>query len=75
MGLQPTITAVLRRGESRYVAECVEIAVATQGNTLEEVVVNLQEAVAPHLPGEDLARMGLAPTPTLVVSFEVEPAC
>jgi predicted RNase H-like HicB family nuclease len=73
--LQHTIKAVIRRGEeSGYVAECMEIAVVTQGVTLDEVTRNLQEAVALHLEGEDLAAFGLANKPTLVVTMEVEPA-
>jgi predicted RNase H-like HicB family nuclease len=73
--LQHTIKAVIRRGEeSGYVAECLEISVVTQGKTLDEVTRNLQEAVALHLDGEDLAALGLATNPTLVVTMEVEPA-
>jgi len=73
--LQHTIKAIIRRGEeSGYVAECVEIAVVTQGATLDEVTRHLQEAVAAHLDGEDLASLGLAESPTLLVTMEVEPA-
>jgi predicted RNase H-like HicB family nuclease len=73
--LQRTIKAIIRHGEeSGYVAECVEIAVITQGATLDEVTRNLQKAVALHLQGEDLAALGLAPNPTLLVTLEVEPA-
>ena len=72
--LQHTIKAVIRPGEeSGYVAECVEVAVVTQGQTLDEVTRNLQEAVALHLEGEDLAALGLAQDPTLLVTMEVEP--
>ncbi|MEI6396431.1 MAG: type II toxin-antitoxin system HicB family antitoxin [Verrucomicrobiota bacterium] len=73
--LQHTIKAMIRPGEeSGYVAECVEIAVVTQGATLDEVTHNLQEAVALHLEEEDLASMGLAETPILLVTMELEPA-
>ena len=73
--LQHTIKASIRRGEdSGYVAECLEIAVVTQGATLDEVTRNLQEGVALFLKGEDLREFGLAPNPTLVVTMEVEPA-
>jgi predicted RNase H-like HicB family nuclease len=73
--LQHTIKAVIRRGEeSGYVAECMEIAVVTQGSSLDDVTRNLQEAVALHLDGEDLAGLGLAHNPTLLVTMEVEPA-
>jgi len=37
--------------ESGYAATCDEIAVVTQGETLDEVTANLREAVALHLEG------------------------
>lgn len=73
--LQHTIKAIICPGEqSGYVAECIEVAVVTQGRTLDEVTANLREAVALHLDGEDLAEFGLAENPTLLVTMEVEPA-
>ncbi|MDA1276178.1 MAG: type II toxin-antitoxin system HicB family antitoxin [Verrucomicrobia bacterium] len=72
--LQHTIKAIIRRGEeSGYVAECLEIAVVTQGVSLDEVTRNLQEAVALHLEEENLTALGLAQNPTLIVTMEVEP--
>ena len=73
--LQRTIKAAVRPGEqSGYVAECLEIPVVTQGPTLDEVSRNLKEAVELHLAGEDLATMGLAPDPTILVTLELVPA-
>ena len=60
--------------ESGYVATCDEIAVVTQGETLDEVTVNLREAVALHLEGEDLATLGFAAEPTIIVTLELAPA-
>ena len=60
MTLQRTIKAFVRRGEEQYIAECVDIAVVTQGTTLDETLANLQEAIALHLEGEDLSELGLA---------------
>jgi predicted RNase H-like HicB family nuclease len=72
--LQHTIKAVIRQGEqSGYVAECLEIPVVTQGQTLDQVTKNLGEAVALHLDGEDLASLGLAPNPTVLVTMELLP--
>ena len=73
MQLQHTIKAVVRHGDTQYVAECVEVPVVTQGKTLDEVIANLQEAVALHLEGEDLTALGLAPHPSLLVTLECEP--
>ncbi len=73
MTLQHTVKAVIRPGEqSGYVAECLEIPVVTQGKTLDEVTRNLREAVALHLEGENLEELGLAPSPTILVTFEME---
>ena len=60
--------------QSGYVAECLEIPVVTQGATLDEVTLNLQEAVELHLAGDDLTTLGLAPNPTIIVTLEVSPA-
>ncbi len=74
MTLQHTVKALVRKGEQYYVAECMEIAVVTQGETLDSVLANLQEAVALHLEGEDPAKYGLTPNPTIIVTMELEPA-
>ncbi|MGA2072869.1 MAG: type II toxin-antitoxin system HicB family antitoxin [Terriglobia bacterium] len=73
MILQRTIKAVIRPGEqSGYIAECFEIPVVTHGRTLDEVARNLREAVELHLEGENLAELGLAPSPGILVTFELE---
>ncbi len=71
--LQHTIKVFIKKSEKYYVAECLEIAVVTQGKTIDETVKNLREAVALHLEGEDLSELGLAPNPTLIITMEVEP--
>ena len=74
MAKRYTIQAVIRPGdESGYVAECIDLAVVTQGRTLDETVKNLREALQLHLEGEDLTEMGLAPDPPLMVTMELEP--
>ena len=74
MMLQHTVKALVRKGESYYVAECVEIAVVTQGKTMDETLANLREAVALHLEGEDPTMFGLVPNPTILVTMELEAA-
>lgn len=72
--LQQTIKAIIRPGERfGFVAECVEVAVVTQGKTLDETIQNLKEAVSLHLEGEKPADFGLKEKPTLVVTMEIEP--
>ena len=62
-----TIQAVIYPGDqSGYIAECVELSVVTQGQTLDETVQNLREAIHLHLDGDNLEEMGFAPNPPLV---------
>jgi len=63
----------VRKGERYFVAECVELAVITQGKSIDEALANLQEAVALHLEGEDPAQFGLVPHPTILITMELEP--
>lgn len=72
MALQHTIKALVRKGETQYVAECIEIPVVTQGATVSETLDNLQDAVALHLEGESLADLGLSPDPSILVTMEME---
>jgi len=71
--MRRTIKAFISKGESHYVAECLEINVVTQGKTLDETMANLEEAVALYLEGEDPADFDLVPSPALLVTIELEP--
>jgi predicted RNase H-like HicB family nuclease len=52
-----TIQALVYPGdEGGYVAECLDLAVVTQGETLDETVQSLREAVLLHLEGEKVVR-------------------
>lgn len=66
-----TIHAVVQKDEAAYVAECLELAVVTQGSSLDEVLENLKLAVALHLEGEDLETLGLAEHPRLQLVYDV----
>ncbi len=72
--MRHSIKAFVHKGESYYIAECLEIAVVTQGKTLDETMNNLQEAVSLHLEGEEMADFDLAPNPSLLVTLELKPA-
>ncbi len=67
-----TIQVRIFRGETKYVADCMDLPVVTQGDTLDEVVANVREAIGLHLEGEDLAELGLADDPTIVATMELD---
>ena len=65
--MKRTIQVRIFRGEKQYVAECLDLPVVTEAPTLDELAVNIREAIALHLEGEDLAELGLANDPTVIV--------
>jgi len=71
--LRHSIKAYIHGGKTHYVAECMDIAVVTQGKTLDETIANLREAVALHLECEDLDELDLAPNAPLLITMELEP--
>jgi predicted RNase H-like HicB family nuclease len=66
-----TIHAFVTKDGNTYVVDCHEIAVVTQGKTIDEALTNLTEAVALHLEGEDLAALGLEGLKRIRVSYEL----
>ena len=53
-------------------AECLDLPVVTEGSTLDEVAENIREAIGLHLEGEDLAELGIAQNPAVVVTMELD---
>jgi len=71
--MKKIIQVHIHKGEKYYVAECLDLPVVTQAETLDELADNLKEALALHLEDEDLAEFGFAPDPSILASFELEP--
>ena len=44
-----TLTAIVRKEDDLYVAECSETGTASQGKTIEQALVNLKEATELYL--------------------------
>lgn len=61
----------IAKGDNHYIASGVELAVVTQGKTLDELSKNIEEAVSLHLEGEDLDALGLVAHPSVLVDFEI----
>ncbi len=65
-----TIHIVVRRSAGFYVAEGLELAVVTQGRSLDELVTNLKEAIGLHLEGEPPGVFGLTKSPRMALTYE-----
>ncbi|WP_433713727.1 type II toxin-antitoxin system HicB family antitoxin [Nocardia sp. CA-084685] len=68
MADQRVLTAAVHQEEHWYVAQCLEVDVASQGQTIEEALTNLREAVALYLA--EAPEPQLTATP-LVTSFQI----
>ena len=60
------------KGEKYYVAECNDLPIVTQGKTLDELTVNIKEALELHLEGENLVEYDLVPEPSVVANIELD---
>jgi predicted RNase H-like HicB family nuclease len=67
-----TIQVRIFRGERKYVAECLDLPVVSEGDTLDEVAANIREAIGLHLEGENLADLGLVEEPAVVATMELD---
>ena len=65
-----TLTAAVHQEEDSYLAQCLEVDVASQGETLDAALSNLREAVALCLDEIDDPDRHITHTP-LVTSFQV----
>ena len=68
--LRKTIQTVICESEGAYVAACLEVGVVTQGESLDETLRNLREAVGLFMDGEEPVALGLVSNPRLAISFE-----
>jgi predicted RNase H-like HicB family nuclease len=68
-----TLTGALHREGDWYVAQCLEVDVASQGHTIDEALANLAEAVELYLEEVDDPAGHLTATP-LVTTFKLPAA-
>lgn len=72
--MKRTIQFAIRRGEEKYVAECLDFSIVTQAASLDELVRNIEESVALFLKDENLPELGLAERPIVLATLELEAA-
>jgi predicted RNase H-like HicB family nuclease len=70
--MKRTIQVRISKGESQFVAECLDLPVVTQAATLDELASNIREAIRLHLEGEDLTALGFSNNPTILATMELE---
>lgn len=68
-----TVHVVVTRSADWYVGECLELAVVSQAHSLDELVVNVRDAIELHLEGEDASALGIMPRPRLSLTYDIAP--
>ena len=70
--MRRTIQVRISKGDRLFVADCLDLPVVTQGASLDEVTLNIREAIRLHLDGENLAALGFSNDPTILATMELE---
>ncbi len=70
--MKRTIQVRITKGERQFVTECLDLPVVTQAATLDELALNISEAIGLHIEGEDLGELGFSSDPTILATMELE---
>lgn len=69
--MKKVINFNISKGEKYYIAQSADVPVVTQGQTLDELAENINEAVALYLEDENAADYGLDAHPAVVANVEL----
>lgn len=69
--MKSTAQFYISKGQESYVASGVDLPVLTQADTLDELMVNLREAVSLYFEDEDVASLGFDREPAIVINYEL----
>jgi len=69
--MKRTIQVRITKGR-QFVAECLDLPVVTQAATLDELALNIREAIGLHLDGEDLSELGFSNDPIILATLELK---
>ena len=59
--------------DGAYVAAAVDVPIATEGSTFDELQENIRDAVATYFEGDEPASLGFERLPTILINYEVSP--
>ena len=65
------VQILISNQDNVYTAEDVNVPIATEAKTFEELKKNIIDAVFLFFKGEDMASLGFGPAPSILTSFEL----
>jgi predicted RNase H-like HicB family nuclease len=72
-GMRSIIQFNIWQEDGAYVAAAVNVPIATEGSTFDELQENIRDAVATYFEGDDPAALGFERLPTILTNYEVSP--
>jgi predicted RNase H-like HicB family nuclease len=57
--------------DNSYIAEGIDLSIVTQADNLDQLVKNIEEAVALHFEGENVADFDYSQKPSILVNYEL----
>jgi predicted RNase H-like HicB family nuclease len=69
--LKKSIQFRIFKGEKYYVADCLDMPVVTQALTLDELVMNIKEALELHLEEDSLDNYEIIANPDILASIDL----
>lgn len=59
--------------QSGFVAECIDLPVVSQGETIDKALENVRQALELHLEDEDAESLGISMTAPLLTTLQLAP--
>ena len=59
--------------QSGFVAECIDLPVVSQGDTIDAALENVRQAIELHLEDEDAEALGISTTAPLLTTLQLAP--
>ena len=69
--MKSTVQFHISKDTEGYSASGVDLGVVTQADTLDELMVNISEAVKLYFEDEDVSVLGFSREPSVLVNFEL----
>jgi predicted RNase H-like HicB family nuclease len=69
--MRQVVYVYAQRAESGFVAECYDLPVSAQGESLDQVIDEIQAAIDDYLASNDPPQFGISPKPEVIVTFQL----
>jgi predicted RNase H-like HicB family nuclease len=69
--MKQNVRVLIYPEDDGYCVLCHDLHAYTQGDTLQEALANMNEAIALAMEGENLAELGFSDDPSLLVEIEL----